>query len=144
MTRIDFYILEGSDPGARQHFVCRLAEKAWQQGHKIYIHTDDANSSNQLDNLLWNFRDESFLPHSLDNAPDADSVSVHIGHGDEPMHHDDVLINLGTDVPLFFSRFKRVAEVIAGDEPVRQAGRERYRFYRERGYPLESHTFTTG
>lgn len=144
MTRVDFYILEDSAAAARQQFVCRLAEKAWQQGHKVYIHTDDAGQSSQLDELLWTFRAGSFLPHSLDSAPDADSVSVHIGHSDEPQHHDDVLINMGREVPLFFSRFKRVAEVIAGDEQAKQAGRERFRFYRERGYPLESHTIQTG
>lgn len=144
MTRVDFYILEDSAGAARQQFVCRLAEKAWQQGHKVYVHTDDADQSSRLDELLWSFRDGSFLPHSLDTGPDADSVMVHIGHSDEPLHHDDVLINLGQAVPLFFSRFKRVAEVIAGDEQTRQAGRERFRFYRERGYPLESHTIKTG
>lgn len=144
MTRVDFYILEDSAAAARQHFACRLAEKAWQQGHKVYIHTEDAASSKELDDLLWSFRAESFFPHSLDNASEADSVMVHIGCSEEPLHHDDVLINMGREVPLFFSRFKRVAEVIAGDESVRQAGRDRYRFYRERGYPLESHSIKTG
>jgi DNA polymerase-3 subunit chi len=144
MTRVDFYILEGGAAAARQHFACRLAEKAWQRGHKVYIHTGNADLSSRLDNLLWSFRDGSFLPHSLDNATDAESVDVHLGHGDDPMHHDDLLINMGSEVPLFFSRFKRVAEVIAGDEEARQAGRERFRFYRERGYPLESHTIKTG
>lgn len=143
MTRVDFYILDEGDASARRHFVCRLAEKAWQQGHKVYIHTDNAADSSQMDDLLWSFRAESFLPHSLDNAADADTVNVHIGHGEEPLHHDEVLINLGREVPLFFSRFKRVAEVIAGDETIRQAGRDRYRFYRERGYPLESHSIKT-
>ncbi len=144
MTRVDFYILEDSAAEARQHFACRLAEKAWQQGHKVYIHTDDAASSKELDDLLWSFRAESFLPHSLDSASEADSVRVHVGYSEAPLHHDDVLINMGREVPLFFSRFKRVAEVIAGDESVRQAGRERYRFYRERGYPLASHSIKTG
>lgn len=143
MTRVDFYILNESTDAARQQFVCRLTEKAWQQGHKVYIHTDGADLSRTLDDLLWRFRDGSFLPHSLDNATDADSVAVHIGHSDDPMHHDDLLINLGREVPLFFSRFKRVAEVIAGDEGAKQAGRERFRFYRERGYPLGSHTIKT-
>ena len=144
MTRVDFYILDDSAETARQHFACRLAEKAWQQGHKVYIHTDDADQSSQLDDLLWAFRDGSFLPHSLDTSPDADSVDVHIGHSDEPLHHDEVLINLGREVPLFFSRFRRVAEVVAGDEETKQAGRERFRFYRDRGYPLESHSINTG
>jgi len=142
MTKVDFYILE--DTAARQQFVCRLAEKAWQQGHRVYIHTADAAQGTQLDGLLWTFRGGSFVPHSLDDAADADRVAVHIGHGGEPRHHDDVLINLDRAVPLFFSRFQRVAEVVAGDEQERQAGRERFRFYRDRGYPLESHTINAG
>jgi DNA polymerase-3 subunit chi len=138
MTKVDFYILK--DPAARQHFICRLAEKVWQQGHRVYIHTPDAAQSRQLDELLWTFRDGSFIPHGLDDDAAAERASIHIGHGEEPRHHDDVLINMGHTVPLFFSRFQRVAEVVGGDEQERQAGRERFRFYRDRGYPLASHT----
>lgn len=137
MTKVDFYILE--TPSAQQQFVCRLAEKAWQQGHRVYIHTRDASQSQQLDDLLWTFRDGSFVPHTLDDDTEAERAPIHIGHNGEPRHHDDVLINMDRTVPLFFSRFKRVAEVVGGDEEERQAGRERFRFYRDRGYPLDSH-----
>lgn len=139
MTQVDFYILEDDTIDARQRFVCRLAEKAWQQGHKVYIHTGDPALSSRLDEMLWTFRQDSFVPHSLDEAAESDEVEVHIGHGEEPRHHDEVLINLGQEVPLFFSRFRRVAEVIDAIEENRQAGRERFRFYRDRGYPMQSH-----
>lgn len=139
MTRVDFYILNDNATDARQRFVCRLAEKAWLQGNKVYIHTGDPALSSRIDEMLWTFSQGSFVPHGLDNDPAADEVDIHIGHGDEPRHHDEVLINLSSEVPLFFSRFQRVAEIIDGDENQRQQGRERFRFYRERGYPLESH-----
>jgi DNA polymerase-3 subunit chi len=144
MTQVDFYILDDPAADARLRFVCRLAEKAWQQGHRIYIHTGDAAQSGQLDDLLWSYRAGSFLPHSLDDDAEAERVAIHIGHGGEPRHHDDVLINMGREVPLFFSRFQRVAEVVTGSEEEKQAGRERFRFYRERGYPLDSHTINAG
>ncbi len=143
MTRVDFYILEDNAADARQHFACRLAEKAWQQGNKVYIHTGDPTLSSRLDDMLWSFSQGSFVPHGLDNDPAADEADIHIGHSDEPRHHDEVLINLGNEVPLFFSRFKRVAEVIDPDETSRKYGRDRFRFYRERGYSLESHTIKT-
>lgn len=143
LTRVDFYVLEDGTADARQRFVCRLAEKAWQQGNKVYIHTADPALSSRLDDMLWSFSQGSFVPHSLDNDPAADENAIHIGHGEEPLHHDEVLINLGSEVPLFFSRFKRVAEVIDSDETSRKYGRDRFRFYRERGYPLESHTIKT-
>ncbi|WP_303903574.1 DNA polymerase III subunit chi [Thiohalomonas denitrificans] len=140
MTRIDFYILKASSAGEREMFACRLTEKAFEQGHRIYIHVADETAVARLDELLWTFRADSFLPHERLDIPDADiDTPIHIGSGEEPGPHDDVLINLADDVPLFFSRFRRVAEVIAGDEAHRATGRERYRFYRDRGYPLEAH-----
>jgi DNA polymerase-3 subunit chi len=144
MTRIDFYILEQQHTEARQRFACRLAEKAWQQGHRVYIHTGGAEQSRRLDELLWSYRVESFTPHSLDDAAAADAAPVHIGHGGEPRHHDEVLINLAPEVPLFFSRFERVFELVDQHTESRQQGRERFRFYRDRGYPLGNHTINSG
>ena len=150
MTRVDFYVLEQHHHEARQRFACRLAEKAWQQGNKVYIHTDSAEQSQRMDELLWTFRLGSFIPHSLDSDSSDEAVAVHIGHGDElhephaPQHHDQVLINLAAEVPLFFSRFERVADLVDQDEATRQQGRQRFRFYRDRGYPLENHTINAG
>lgn len=144
MTRVDFYILQQQHAEARQRFACRLAAKAWQQGNRVYIHTAGAEQSRRLDELLWTFNTESFIPHSLDDDAAADAVPVHIGHGGEPQHHDEVLINLAPEVPLFFSRFERVIELVDQHEETRQQGRERFRFYRDRGYPLENHTINAG
>jgi DNA polymerase-3 subunit chi len=144
MTQVDFYILDDPAADARQRFACRLAEKAWQQGNRVYIHTGDPALSSHMDDLLWTFRQGSFVPHGLDEDAEADEAGVHIGHGEEPRHHDEVLINLGSEIPLFFSRFRRVAEVVDADEENRRAGRERFRFYRDRGYPLESHSIKHG
>ena len=144
MTRIDFYVLEQQQGEARHHFACRLAEKAWQQGNRVYIHTASAEQSRQLDALLWTFRAGSFVPHSL-AAEDAGNTSpIHIGHADEAHQHEEVLINLAPEVPLFFSQFGRVAEVLDQDEQCRAQGRERFRFYRDRGYPLQSHNIGNG
>lgn len=139
MTRIDFYISTDSHEQARQRLACRLAEKAYRLAHTIYIHTADRQQAEQIDQLLWTFRDGSFIPHCLQDDKVAQQAAIIIGHDNEPEDHNQVLINLGQEVPPFFSRFERVAEVIAGDEQARQAGRERFRFYRDRGYELNTH-----
>ena len=51
----------------------------------------------------------------------------------------NVLVNLAADVPEFFSRYERVAEVVDADAARREQSRERYRFYRDRGYKLNTH-----
>ncbi|MDR9436318.1 MAG: DNA polymerase III subunit chi [Thiohalophilus sp.] len=139
MTRVDFYITEDNHAQARQRLACRLAEKAYTRNHTIYIHTDDRQQAEQLDQLLWTFRDGSFIPHCLQDDTVATRAAIVIGHDGEPEQHNEVLINLGEAVPAFFSRFERVAEVIAGDEQARQTGRERFKFYRDRGYELNTH-----
>lgn len=137
MTRIDFYVLRQADVSAQEHFACRLVEKAWRLGHRIQVHTASAQAAERLDELLWAWKPESFIPHARLPAPD--SVPVHIGHGGEAGGHHDLLVNLDSQVPAFFSRFTRLAEIVT-QEPAQVAlSRERFRFYRERGYPLETH-----
>lgn len=145
MTRIDFYIIEeGSEPLselATDTFICRLTEKAWSQNNAIYIHTEDEQHAIKFDELLWTFNEESFVPHQLDQN-ESSAKTVLIGHQQTieiPTTHHDVLINLNHETPSFFSQFERVAEIITPDETSRIKGRERYQFYRDRGYALETH-----
>lgn len=138
MTRVSFYILKSTEPTQRQEFACRLAEKAYHQGHQVYIHTDSANDAAQLDQALWSIRPDSFVPHEIiaENA-NADSP-VLIGHNSTPPRLMDVLINLADEHPLFFSQFERVAEIIDDNESIKQAGRQRFQFYKHRGYELDT------
>ena len=143
MTRIDFYIIESGSKEATDTFICRLTEKAWSQNNTIYIHTMDEQQSTQYDELLWTYQDTSFIPHQV-TTPDALSPrakTVLIGHESTAniTDHHDVLINLHHDAPSFFSQFERVAEIITSDETSKIKGRERYQFYRDRGYALETH-----
>lgn len=139
MTRVDFYILAA---GAREHTACKLAEKAWNLGHRVYIHTAGAEQSRHMDALLWTFREGSFLPHEQYQVGNDCDSPILIGNDEAPDTDSDVLINLARDVPLFFSRFLRVAEVIGPDNEAKSSGRERFRFYRDRGYPLDTHELT--
>jgi len=139
MTRVDFYIVDSTSAQARDKIVCRLAEKAYSMNHTIYIHTDSSEQAQQIDNLLWTFRDGSFIPHQPHDQHQSETCPVIIGHNHEPESHSEVLINAGDEVPLFFSRFERVAEVVTQDEPQRVQARKRFKFYKERGYALETH-----
>jgi len=56
----------------------------------------------------------------------------------EQLIHDDVLVNLQAQHPPFFSRFRRLIEIVGVDEEDKAAARIRYRFYRDRGYEIKS------
>jgi len=139
MTRLDFYILKAPYPGDRYQFACRLTAKVYGQGHRIYLHADSDGEIRHLDRLLWTFRDGSFVPHGLLGEADPRLTPVLLGSRRDPAGEDEVLINIAPEVPDFFSRFQRVAEIVDADPERLRAGRERFRFYRERGYPLRTH-----
>lgn len=147
MTRIDFYILSGDAPANREQFACRLAEKVYLLGQKLYIHTADARQAQEVDKLLWTFKQNSFIPHGIDGECPDSEAAVLIGHDAATENHNhaqarEVLINLAQEIPLFFSSFRRVAEIVDDNVENKGHGRERYRFYRDRGYSLENHTIS--
>ncbi len=138
MTQVDFYLLKPS-AGSRHDFTCRLTDKAFGQGRRIYIYTDTQAEAAQLDRLLWTFRENSFIPHGVARLTDASLTPVLLGNEPPGAEQEDVLINLAAQVPAFFSRFSRVAEIISDEQDIKQAGRIRYKFYKDRGYPLKTH-----
>ncbi len=139
MTRVDFYLLEQEGERDFALLACRLAEKAYLLGHRVYIHVSGVEQGAALDDLLWTFKSGSFIPHARLGVMDEPLPPVLVGHDAEPDTHHDVLINMTSEVPRFFSRFERVAELVSAAEPARAQARERYRFYKERGYTLDTH-----
>lgn len=137
MTRVDFYILPDARPLGRERVACRLAEKAYQHGQKLYIHAESGAQASALDELLWTFKQHSFIPHA--RVESAEPAPVVIGRAAEPPADCALLINLDVEVPLFFSRFERVMEIVDGEDTRRVQGRGRFRFYQDRGYPLDTH-----
>jgi DNA polymerase III subunit chi len=142
VTRIDFYILDRPAGEARLLYACRLAEKAVLQDYEVLINAASESESARLDALLWTFSQGSFLPHRLqgDGRSAEEGEQIVIGCGQEPVDgRPDLLINLSLGVPEFFSRFQRVAEVVGAEEENKAAGRQRFRYYRDRGYELQTH-----
>ncbi len=140
MTRVDFYVLAERSAGDRALLCCRLVEKVLTQGLRVYIHAPERSEAERLNQLLWTFRQESFIPHGLVGETEPALSRVLIGWAAEPPKDGiEVLINLAPQVPPFFSRFDRVLEPLDSQPQVREEGRARYRFYRDRGYPLHTH-----
>ncbi len=137
--RIDFYLLEQHDPQARWLIACRLIEKAYIRGHTVYVHCDHQKDAETIDELLWTFKEESFIPHNLQGEGPKPPPPVQIGYGAEPKGFNDILLNLSRAIPEFHQRFKRVIEIVSGDEQAKNLSREHYRQYRAQGYELFTH-----
>jgi DNA polymerase-3 subunit chi len=138
-TRVDFYILAASEPASRLQFACRLTEKAYNLQHKVYAHTASAADAQRLDEMLWTFSQGSFVPHQILGGADEERAPVNIGMAELCKDSGDLLINLTNETPDFVSNFARVAEIIDGQDESRQAGRERFKQYRELGLEPVTH-----
>jgi DNA polymerase-3 subunit chi len=142
VTQVDFYILESDSDDARLQLACKIVDKATQLDHQVFIHSTSEDEARQLDELLWTFAQGSFIPHRIVRAeaaaPSLEPVLIGVNQPPGPGRWD-VLINLAADVPEFFSRYERVAEVVDANAARREQSRERYRFYRDRGYKLNTH-----
>jgi len=139
MTRVDFYLIENAADRGKDIAVCRLAQKAFLLGRRIYILTESDEDARRLDRLMWTFSAGSFIPHAIGSESGDADCPVLIGHDEPPTVHEDVLIQLAPKVPEYFSRFQRVAEIVDDNEDGKALARERFRFYRDRGYALQTH-----
>lgn len=146
MTKVDFYILPEDSIEQRHVFACRLAEKAHKLGHHIYIHSEDSTQAELMDQLLWSWRNTSFLPHSIESVNtecnQQSPARVRIGVDNirpTTPYANGLMINLSSGVPDFFSSFDRVAEIVVQQTQVTTNTRANFRFYRDRGYQLDTH-----
>lgn len=136
--QVDFYVLKTPGDTAAQRFACRLIDKVFRQGRRVYVRLGSLPEMQEFDQLLWTFSQRSFVPHAMDNAPDVNEVSVVLGQLPDPATAD-IMVNLADDVPAEAAEFQRVVEVIPGDDDGRRAGRARFRHYRDQGFTLKTH-----
>nr|VFK03176.1 MAG: DNA polymerase III, chi subunit [Candidatus Kentron sp. H]VFK03472.1 MAG: DNA polymerase III, chi subunit [Candidatus Kentron sp. H]VFK06085.1 MAG: DNA polymerase III, chi subunit [Candidatus Kentron sp. H] len=142
--RVDFYVLDTTGLSDVPHMACRITEKAWKSGHRVFVHTGARFTASQMDDLLWTFRAEGFVPHAVYGTfanEDAfgDKYPVSIGDGTDPEGALDVVVNLGDAVPPFLARCDRIVEIVGAGTEDRESSRQRYRLYREKGCSLNTH-----
>lgn len=135
MTRIDFHV----NTPDKLAYGCRLVRKAWRSGQHVVVCCDDAARLAAFDRALWTFEPEDFVPHVMAGDALAAETPVVLAATADTLPWHDVLVNLGDGPPAGFARFERLIELVGADDTDRGRGRDRYRFYRDRGYPLGMH-----
>ena len=134
MTQVEFYF----NAKDKAEVARRIAAKAYQAGQHALIYTPDEALAGELDASLWTHKPLAFIPHVRCGHPQAGQTPVLIGTDPDALAAHDLLINLSDEWPACFSQFARLIEVVSHDEVDRQQARGRYRFYQERGYPLNN------
>lgn len=135
MTRVDFY----SNAADKLELARLIIQKAHRQGLSIMVHSTDRQVLDELDRRLWSDPATGFLPHCSTEAAHAAQTPVVLGADIGDLSHSDVLVNLNDTTPGFFSRFERLIEIVSLDEADRETARQRWVFYKQRGYAMSNH-----
>jgi DNA polymerase-3 subunit chi len=135
MTQIDFY----THVENKLQTLCMLAAKALEKKARMLILTPDAQTTEHVDKLLWTQPAIGFLPHCRGHHRLAPVTPIILDHVAEPVVHEQVLVNLCAESQALFSRFERLIEIVSLDPADSDLARQRYRFYRDRGYDIRTH-----
>ena len=137
--QIDFYVLQEQSPGGRFKLACRIVEKAYRLGHRVYVRTGNSDDTNVLDDLLWTFSQNSFVPHQLSTESDSRDSLVVIGEHPPATTGADVVISVADDPVSDFTAYPRIVEIVGCEDNEKTSGRNRFRYYRERGVEPNTH-----
>lgn len=140
MTQISFF------HGARDRLQAVVAwlARACSDGRQVLVYVPAGERGEQLGRLLWTHPATGFLPHCRTSDPMAAETPILLAAELDNPPHDNCLLNLSNEIPPGFSRFQDLIEIISVEDEDRLPGRERFRFYRERGYPLENRDISGG
>lgn len=137
---VDFYLLKDPKASAAAMLACRLAEKAYLHANSTYIYCDTPQNASAIDQLLWTFKDDSFIPHALAATTQHPQTPIAIGCDLTTLTRNyDILINLHPDIAANSEKFSRILDIVANEPSLKEQGRLRYKYYREANYPLNLH-----
>jgi len=138
VARADFYLIQ-KDRFREEPLllVCELARKAHDANLWTLVLARDDDQAQRLDELLWEFDADAYIPHQLagDEEDELTPVLIATPDADTPMRA--LVINL-RDEPVNGS-FDRVLEVVPADDSARGPLRERWKQYQSRGLELKKY-----
>ncbi len=141
MPSVEFHILSEAGDTPRLRYACQLVEQAYQQGQRCYVYAASDDQAKRMDDVLWTFRDQAFIPHEIlsSASPTHPLIMAVIGASPTaPEEFQSLLINLSDTLPATSGTFARTCEVVDADPQHKQQARERYKVYREQGCQLET------
>ena len=140
MTRISF-LHSAND---RIQSAAQWLQQAWGRREAILVYVPDSEAAARLDRILWTQPALSFLPHCRIDAPLAGQTPILLTDRLDNPPQENCLLNLADELPPTFSRFEHLVEIVSTDDSDRLPARERFKFYRERGYVITSQDISGG
>lgn len=137
--QVDFYLIQPNADITKDILACRITEKAYKLGHSVFIFCANQEEAHALDELLWTYKPDSFLPHNIQGEGPEPPPVIQLGYTSEPRGFNDILINMSPQCPNFYKKFLRIIEIVSNDEISKENSRKLYREYKKQGFKLNTH-----
>jgi DNA polymerase-3 subunit chi len=145
-TQVMFYLLEQDNNEEKQYasllHACFQAAYFYRQSKRVFIYTNDQQQAHLVDELLWSFEPDSFVPHNLVGEGQKNGSAVEISW-QTPSNRRAILINLSSTVPNFANQFSHIVDFVPADNTLKQQARERYKMYRQLGFQVDNQSVST-
>lgn len=141
MSLVTFYLLpEQADAPSSElatvpaHFIqaARLCGEFYQQNQWVFVYCQNQADAELLDEVLWSFDPDRFVPHNLAGEGPSRGAPVEIST-QPPRSSRAVLVNLSDNVPPFASRYQQIIEFVPSDAALKQQARDKFKVYRQAG-----------
>ncbi|MGJ8692251.1 MAG: DNA polymerase III subunit chi [Thalassotalea sp.] len=147
-TQVMFYLLPDnsaqSETNEHNHLfqACMHASLCYRNNQRVYIHTNDQTSAHHIDELLWGFEPDSFVPHNLVGEGPKQGAPVEIGY-QQPNSRRPFLINLADQMPKFANQYSHIIDFVPAEKTLKHQARERFKQYRQAGFHIETQALQT-
>lgn len=132
MTEVLFYHLTES---TLEEALPGLLERSLSRGWRAVVQTGSEERRDALDQLLWTFRDDSFLAHATDREPHAADQPVLLTTGDANGNSAQIRFLVDGAVPPALDGYERVVFMFDGhDEPQIEAARGHWKSVKAAGH----------
>ena len=148
--QVKFYVLSEPQPDntatpthaastvpAEYLFACQLCADFYRQGLRVYVFCQNQQDAELLDEVLWQFDAERFVPHNLAGEGPQRGAPIEISW-QMPKSSRQVLINLTESIPSFANRYMQVIEFVPVAADKKSNAREKYKQYRQLGVTPET------
>lgn len=153
-TQVMFYLLDDektdnngenteiTDTHSAFYHACLQASHFYRQNQRVFIYTQNKEQAEQVDELLWAFDTNSFVPHNLAGEGPKQGAMVEIS--DQPLRgRRPVLINLTETMPIFANQFQFIVDFVPSNEALKQKARERFKTCRQWGFQVNNQAVAT-
>jgi len=128
---------ESADNSSALYYACLQASYFYRQNQRVFIYTQDKRQAESIDEMLWAFDSDSFIPHNLVGEGPKQGAAVEIS-SQAPTNRRPILINLTTTMPSFSNQFQLIVDFVPTDETLKQQARERFKICRQWGFQVNN------